>query len=72
MLLQDILKIKGNTVYSIGPDQTLREAVRELIQRHVCALLVCQPDDAGGVRLLGMFSERDLLHLHAEAELRAR
>jgi CBS domain-containing protein len=65
MLLQDILKAKGSTVYWIAPDATLADAVRELVTHHVGALLVGQPDPAGGERLLGILSERDLLYAHA-------
>jgi CBS domain-containing protein len=65
MRLQDILSNKGSTVYSIRPEQTLGEAVRELVDRHVGALLVYQADDAGKDRLVGIISERDLLFAHA-------
>ena len=49
MLLQDILKAKGSTVYWIAPDATLADAVRELVAHHVGALLVGQPDPDGGL-----------------------
>ena len=66
MLLQDILKTKGSVVYSIGPDATVADAVRELVARHVGALVVCQTDPGGSERLLGIISERDLLYAHAD------
>jgi CBS domain-containing protein len=66
MLLQDILKAKGSVVYSIGPDETVGNAVRELVLRRVGALLVCQKDEKGFDRPLGILSERDLLLAHAE------
>ena len=56
MLLQDILKTKGSVVYSIGPDATVADAVRELVARHVGALVVCQTDPGGSERLLGIIS----------------
>ena len=65
MLLQDILKTKGSVVYSIGPEATVADAVRELVARHVGALVVCQAEPGGGERLLGIISQRDLLYAHA-------
>jgi CBS domain-containing protein len=65
MLLQDILKAKGSTVFSIRPDQTVADAVRDLVQHHVGALLVCETAPSGCDHLLGIISERDLLYAHA-------
>jgi CBS domain-containing protein len=65
MLLQDILNAKGSTVYWIAPQATLADAVRELVDHRVGALLVGEPDPAGGQRLVGILSERDLLYAHA-------
>jgi CBS domain-containing protein len=65
MLLQDILKAKGSTIYWIAPDATLADAVRELVDDRIGALLVGEPDPGGGQRLLGIFSERDVLYAHA-------
>ncbi len=65
MLLQDILKAKGSTVYWIAPDATLADAVRELVDHHVGALLVGRRDAAGVEHLVGILSERDLLYAHA-------
>lgn len=67
MKLRDILQIKGPQVYSIGPDQSVLDAVAVLMQHRVGALLV--RDDRGGV--VGVLSERDVLRecLHHSAEL---
>jgi CBS domain-containing protein len=64
MTLQDILLTKGNVVYSISPDATLDEASKELVHRHVGALVVCA-DASDGHRLVGILSERDLLYAQA-------
>ena len=67
MKVQDILKVKGSQVHSIGPDQTVLDAVALLVQHRIGALLV--RDAAGAVA--GILSERDVLRecLHRSAEL---
>ncbi|MGA2032680.1 MAG: CBS domain-containing protein [Thermoguttaceae bacterium] len=65
MTLQDILRAKGSAVYSIGPEKTVADAVRELIEHGVGALLVCQADEDGAPHLAGIVTERDLLLAHA-------
>ncbi len=65
MLLQDILKAKGIAIFWIAPQATLADAVHELVTHHIGALLVGEPDPAGGLRLVGILSERDLLYAHA-------
>ncbi len=62
MLLQDILAVKGNAVYTIGPDATLTEGVQRLVEHNVGSLLVSERDSAGEERLLGIITERDILH----------
>jgi CBS domain-containing protein len=49
-----ILNQKGHQVYSISPDATVFEAIRDMAEKNVGALLVTS---AG--RLLGVVSERD-------------
>lgn len=67
MKVRDILNDKGAQVYSIGPDQTVLDAVAALMQYRIGALLV--RDGAGTV--CGIISERDILRecLHRSAEL---
>lgn len=62
MTLKDILNTKGSTVYCIGPDALLSEAVGELIAHNVGALVVCDPE-AEPEKPVGIITERDLLHL---------
>jgi CBS domain-containing protein len=57
MTLRDILNVKGFHVHSVGPDQTVREAVALLVEHGIGALLV--RDAAGAVA--GIISERDVL-----------
>ena len=56
MFVAEILKIKGNAVFSIAPDRTVAEACAELESRRVGALVVCDGD-----RVAGVFSERDVV-----------
>jgi CBS domain-containing protein len=67
MTLRDILRHKGSQVYTIGPDQTVLEAVALLVEHRIGALLV--RDGAGAVA--GIVSERDVLRecQHHGAEL---
>ncbi|HEY3065530.1 MAG TPA: CBS domain-containing protein [Methylomirabilota bacterium] len=67
MTLRDILGIKGSQVHTIGPDQTVLEAVALLVEHRIGALLV--QDGAGAVA--GIISERDVLRQcqHHGAEL---
>lgn len=56
MFVAEILKTKGNAVFSITPDVTVAEACHELEQKRVGALVVCDGD-----RVAGVFSERDVV-----------
>jgi len=55
MLISEILKEKGNNVYTISPDKTVYEAISELTDKNVGALVV----QNGENDVVGMFSERD-------------
>jgi CBS domain-containing protein len=52
--VRQILKTKGDATYSVPPDGTVLDAVREMARRGVGALLVMD-----GRELVGMISERD-------------
>lgn len=56
MFVAEILKTKGNAVFSIRPDLTVKQACEELEQKRVGALVVCDGD-----RVVGVFSERDVV-----------
>lgn len=57
MNVAEILAYKGSDVATIGPDRSIREAVRLLSERAIGAVVVT--DDAG--TFIGMLSERDLV-----------
>ena len=53
--VRNILQVKGHAVYSIRPDNTVFEALQQLVDHNIGALTVV--DDQNNV--LGIFSERD-------------
>jgi len=57
MKVKDILRQKGSAVYTIRPEATVSEAIEELTEKGVGALVV--KDDAGQIR--GIVTERDIL-----------
>jgi len=58
MKIKAILDKKGNDVYSIAPDATLKDVVKEMLALSIGSLLVL--NESGGVD--GIFTERDFLH----------
>lgn len=56
MLVTEILKDKGDAVFSISPGQTLVEACQEMHARKIGAVVVCDSD-----RVVGVLSERDVV-----------
>lgn len=67
-----ILDVKGREVFTTSPDATVFEAIRDLADRNIGALLVMD-----GARLVGVFSERDYtrkvaLHGRSSKEMRVR
>jgi len=60
MLIRDILSTKGSTVVTIGPVNSVLEAVTRLAQENVGALVVTKGDEVAGI-----ITERDILRLAA-------
>jgi CBS domain-containing protein len=56
MLVAEILKGKGQAVFTLSPDTSLIEACAELDRKRVGALIVCRGDD-----VVGVLSERDIV-----------
>ncbi len=54
-LIQEILRSKGNEVWSVKPEDSVYRALEKLADKDIGAL--CVVDDTG--RLVGFFSERD-------------
>ncbi len=61
-VVRDLLAKKGSTIYSIEPGAALAEAITELRDKGIGALLVSAPD--GG--LAGIVSERDIVRKLAD------
>ncbi|MBN2475023.1 MAG: CBS domain-containing protein [Pirellulales bacterium] len=62
MKLDEILKAKGKTVYTIGPEATLQDVVRTLAEHNVGSLLVYEQADEAEGKPVGIITERDILH----------
>ena len=58
MKIKSILEKKGNDVYSISADDTLKDMVKEMLGRSIGSLLVLNDDGS----LAGIITERDFLH----------
>ena len=52
--VSDLLKHKGRDIWSLTPDATVYEAIDQMAQKSVGALLVME-----GERVVGIVSERD-------------
>jgi CBS domain-containing protein len=61
MLISDVLAAKGSQVSRVLPETTVAEAVRQLADQHIGALVV----EDRWQRLRGIFTERDLVQLLA-------
>lgn len=65
MLVREVLKSKGGRIITIDPEATVTEAIARLVQNNIGSLPVAHEDG----RLLGIFSERDVLRgLHNRGE----
>ena len=64
MKVRNILATKGGRVVTIAPDEPVRQAVALLVSHRIGALVVA--DDAG--QLVGILSERDVVHAAAQDE----
>ena len=61
MLVSQILRTKGDSVFTIGPDERLATAAELLHARYVGALVVMDAE-----RVVGILSERDVVRALAE------
>ena len=59
MTLQDILRQKGSTVYTVRPDATLDDVVQTLVHFNCGSLVVTAGDSSSP--MLGIITERDIL-----------
>ena len=54
MIVKDILRKKGNTIYSVHPDETVYEAIKKMSELNIGSLLVIKDQ-----KLEGIISDRD-------------
>jgi CBS domain-containing protein len=64
MQISTILATKGSTVFTVKPDQTMRDVVKLLVDKRIGAVVVV--DDTG--RPVGIVSERDVVNELARNE----
>lgn len=62
MLVSQILKSKGDLVFTVSPAETVQSAATLLHARKVGAMVVLDPDD----NVIGIVSERDLVRVLAQ------
>lgn len=56
MRVSDILKVKGNALYTVTPDTPLREAIRTMAEHDIGSLVVIEFGD-----LVGMLTFREII-----------
>ncbi len=61
-MIQDILNAKGSIVHTISPGAMLDEVAHTLVERRIGSLLVTRQGPSGEQELLGIVTERDILH----------
>ncbi len=59
MFISEVLRIKGNAVATVSPDDNIQAAVRKLAELRIGAVVVQDKWQ----KLVGIFSERDLVRL---------
>jgi len=65
MQVRDVLRSKGGRIISIEPEATIGEAIAQLVQNNIGSLPIVDPEG----RLVGIFSERDVLRgIHNNGE----
>ena len=62
MLISQVLKVKGDLVFTASPAETVAAAAAMLYARRVGALVVADPDRT----VIGIVSERDIVRIIAE------
>jgi len=62
MIVKHILAGKRGNVVTIDPTATLTAAAKLLVERHIGAVIILGVDD----RIIGILSERDIVHALAE------
>jgi CBS domain-containing protein len=53
--VRDILKSKGNAIFTVKPDITVYDALKLMVEKNIGAVLVCNEQG----KFVGIFTERD-------------
>ncbi len=61
MKVKDILRVKGGTLYTVSPDETLAHAVEVMAQHDIGSLAVMEHGE-----LVGMLTFREVMHTVAQ------
>jgi CBS domain-containing protein len=61
MMIKNILQNKGRSVITIGPFESVRDAIDTMAEHHIAAVVIVNRDD-----VIGVVSERDILQAIAE------
>jgi CBS domain-containing protein len=61
--IRDLLKIKGNQVWTVTPNSTVLETLLLMTEKNIGALVVLENE-----QIVGIISERDFIHSIAEKE----
>ena len=56
MKVSDILRVKGNTLYTVGPDEPLKRAIEIMSEKDIGSLVVMEHGD-----LVGMLTFREVI-----------
>jgi len=63
--VHDILKVKGNAVWSVNPKNTVKDTLKLMAEKNIGAVLVLE-----GKKIAGIFSERDFAKHSAKHSLK--
>lgn len=66
MKLHEILSVKGTEVHTATPGQSLADVVEILMKHRIGSLVVRDPADAAGAKVIGIITERDILRACAD------
>jgi CBS domain-containing protein len=62
-LVKDVISAKGNAVWSVNPDASVKSAIDLLVEKNIGAVPVLNSDGS----IIGIFSERDYLRACANS-----
>ena len=65
MRVEDLLTKKGRNIVSIDASATVEDAINDLIQKKISALIVMESKDP-----VGIFAERDVLRCHLRGQVK--